>query len=182
MNAIEVGFSVGFSAPTSTAITPFIQTTHGWFSRMLAKHNIKSVSLPPRKIYSYVPPVKDAFRLWTPGVYSIHCECGPVYIGQSDWSIQIRIKKQSRHTWLAQTEKSAVAEPRIFICIIFQRNGTQKLFSKSHAKKKTLYQQWNVQKENEQKKIFFLNDNFQYNTKIKLKKLKFFFWQKHNLH
>jgi len=30
---------------------------------MLAKHIIKSVSLPPRKIYSYFSPVKDALGL-----------------------------------------------------------------------------------------------------------------------
>jgi hypothetical protein len=50
---------------------------------MLAKHNIKHVTLPPRKIISYFPPVKDAVGLRTPGVYSIPCECGRVYIGQS---------------------------------------------------------------------------------------------------
>jgi len=42
---------------------------------MLAKHNIKSVTLPPRKIFSYLPPVKDALGLRTPGIYSIPCEC-----------------------------------------------------------------------------------------------------------
>jgi hypothetical protein len=28
--------------------------------RMLAKYNIKSVAIPPRKIASYMPPTKDA--------------------------------------------------------------------------------------------------------------------------
>jgi hypothetical protein len=50
---------------------------------MLAKHYIKSVALPPRKIFSHLPPVKDALGLRTPGIYSIPCECGRVYIGQS---------------------------------------------------------------------------------------------------
>jgi len=45
------------------------------------KHSIKSVSLPPRKIYSYLPPVMDALGLRMPDVYSIQCECGPVYTG-----------------------------------------------------------------------------------------------------
>jgi hypothetical protein len=35
---------------------------------MLAKHNIKSVALPPRKIFSCLPPVKEALGLRTPGV------------------------------------------------------------------------------------------------------------------
>jgi hypothetical protein len=50
---------------------------------MLAKNNIKSVALPPRKIFSHLPLIKDALGLRTPGIYSIPCECGRVYIGQS---------------------------------------------------------------------------------------------------
>jgi hypothetical protein len=69
--------------PASTAYIPYTQTTYSRLSRMLAKHNIKSVTLPPRKIFSYFPPVKDSLGLRTPGVYGIPCECGRVYIGQS---------------------------------------------------------------------------------------------------
>jgi len=69
--------------PTSTAYIPYTQTTYSQLSRMLAKHNIKSVALPPKKISSYLPPVKDALGLRTPGIYRIPCECGKVYIGQS---------------------------------------------------------------------------------------------------
>jgi hypothetical protein len=68
--------------PTSTAYIPYTQTTFGRLSRMLAKH-IKSVTLPPRKIFSYLPPVKDALGLRTPGIKSIPCESGRVYIRQS---------------------------------------------------------------------------------------------------
>jgi len=39
---------------------------------MLAKHNIKSVTLPPRKIFSYLPPVKDALGLRTLGYTASH--------------------------------------------------------------------------------------------------------------
>jgi len=46
----------------------------------------------------------------TPGEYSIPCECGRVYIGQSGRSIQLRIKEHNRHIRLAQPDKSAVAE------------------------------------------------------------------------
>jgi hypothetical protein len=69
--------------PTSTAYIPYIKTTYGRLSRLLAKHNIKSVALPPTDIFSYLPPVKDALGLRTPGIYSIPYECGRVYIGQS---------------------------------------------------------------------------------------------------
>jgi len=77
---------------------------------MLAKYNIKSVALPPRKIFNYFPPVKNALGLRTPGVYSIPCECGRVYIGPTGRSIQLRIKEHNRHIRLAQPDKSAVAE------------------------------------------------------------------------
>jgi hypothetical protein len=50
---------------------------------MLDKHNIESVALPPNNIASYLPPVKEALGLKTSGIYSIPCECGKVYIGQS---------------------------------------------------------------------------------------------------
>jgi hypothetical protein len=90
---------------TVTVYTPYTQTTYGQLSRMLVKHNIKSVTLPHRKIFSYLPPVKDALGLRTPGIYSIPCECGRVCIGQSDRSIQLRIKEHSRHIRLAQPNK-----------------------------------------------------------------------------
>jgi len=69
--------------PTSTAYILYTQTTYGRLSRILAKHNIKSFALPFRKIFSYLLSVKDALGLRTPGIYSIPCECGRVYIAQS---------------------------------------------------------------------------------------------------
>jgi len=77
---------------------------------MLAKHNIQIVALPYRKIASYLPSVKDAIGLKTPGIYRIPCECGTVYIGQSGRSIHLRIKEHDRHIRLAQLDKSAVAQ------------------------------------------------------------------------
>ena len=99
--------------PTLTALIPHTQTAYGRISKILAKNNIKIAALPPTKVYSYLPPVKDALRLITPGVYNIPCECGKVYIGQSGRSIQIRIKELKRHIRLAQTDASAVAEHSI---------------------------------------------------------------------
>jgi hypothetical protein len=83
--------------PTSTAYIPYTQTTFGRLSRMLAKHNIKSVALPLRKIFSHLPTVKDALGLRTPGIYSIPCECSRVYIGQTGRLVQLRIKERTRH-------------------------------------------------------------------------------------
>jgi hypothetical protein len=80
---------------------------------VLAKHNIKSVALPPRKIASYLPPIKETSGLRILGIYNIPCECGKVYIGQSGRSIQHRIKEHDRHIRLCQPDKSAVAEHSI---------------------------------------------------------------------
>jgi hypothetical protein len=44
--------------PTSTAYLPYTQTIFGRLSRMLAKYNIKSIALPPKKIAGYLPPYK----------------------------------------------------------------------------------------------------------------------------
>ena len=77
---------------------------------MLAKYNIKSIAIPPKKISSYMPPTKDAPGLRTPGIYMIPCECGEVYIGQSGRSFKIRIKEHERNIRLSQADKSAVAE------------------------------------------------------------------------
>jgi hypothetical protein len=78
--------------PDSVAFLPYVGTIFNRISRVLSRHNIKSVGLPPRKIYSFLRPVKDRLGLRTPGVYRIPCECGMVYIGQTD-----RLKTQQLH-------------------------------------------------------------------------------------
>jgi hypothetical protein len=97
---------------------------------MQAKH-IKSIALPPRKIFSYLPLVEYALGLSTPGIYNIPCECGRVYIGQSGRSIQVRMKEHSRHIRLAHTDKSAVAEHSINRDHIIKLHYTKLLSAKT---------------------------------------------------
>jgi hypothetical protein len=98
---------------------------------MLSRHNIKSVGLPPRKIASFLRPVKDDLGLKTPGVYSIPCECGQDYIGQTGRSIDTRIKEHHRHIRLAHPDKSAVAEHSISRGHRIQLQDTKILSTKS---------------------------------------------------
>jgi hypothetical protein len=57
--------------------------------------------------------VKDDLGLKIPGVYSIPCGCGKVYIGQTRRYIEARCKENTRCLRLDQPEKSAVAEHSI---------------------------------------------------------------------
>jgi hypothetical protein len=64
--------------PTSVAFLPSVGTTFNVISRVLSKQNIKTVGLLPRKLSSFLHPIRDDMTLKTPGVYSIPCECGKV--------------------------------------------------------------------------------------------------------
>jgi hypothetical protein len=99
--------------PDSVAFLPYVGSIFNHISRMLARHNIKSVGLPPRKISSFLRPVKDHLGLRTPGVYSIPCECGQVYIGQTGHSVDTKLKEHQQHICLEHPDKSAVAEHSI---------------------------------------------------------------------
>jgi hypothetical protein len=54
--------------------------------------------------------IKDGRVFIVFGVYSIPCECGKVYIGQTGQPIETKCKEHTRHLCLNQPEKSAVAE------------------------------------------------------------------------
>jgi hypothetical protein len=59
--------------PYSVALLPFVETIFNRISRVLDRHNIKSVGLPHIKLSSLLRPVKYHLRLRTPGVYMIPC-------------------------------------------------------------------------------------------------------------
>jgi hypothetical protein len=111
----------------SVAFLPFVSSTFSCISRLLSRHNIKSVLLPPSNIPSFFRPVKDDLGLKTPGVYSIPCKCGQVYIGQTSFSIETRVKEHQCHIYLEHPDKSAVAEHSINL----GHQDTSILFTKS---------------------------------------------------
>jgi hypothetical protein len=78
--------------PNSVAFLPFVGTIFNHISRVLARHNIKSVGLTHMKLSSLLSPVKDHLGISTPGVYRIPCECGRLYIGQTRRSVDIRLR------------------------------------------------------------------------------------------
>jgi hypothetical protein len=57
--------------------------------------------------------MKDDLELKTVDVYSIPCECGKTYIGQTGRSIEARIKEHHRHNQVYHPEKSAVGKHSI---------------------------------------------------------------------
>jgi hypothetical protein len=77
---------------------------------VLLKHNIKAVGLLPRKLSSFLLPGKDDLALRMPGVYSILCKHGKVYIGQTHCSIETRVREHHQHIRVYHPDKSTVAE------------------------------------------------------------------------
>jgi hypothetical protein len=80
--------------PDSVAFLPYVGPIFNRINRVLSRHNSKTVGLLPRKMSSFLLSVKDDLGLKTPRVYSIHCECGHVYIRQTGSSIDTRLKEQ----------------------------------------------------------------------------------------
>jgi hypothetical protein len=75
--------------------------------------HIKSVGLLPREVHSFLRSVKEDLGLKTLGIYSIPCECGQVYIGQTSGLIDTRLKEHHQHICREHPDKSAMAEKSI---------------------------------------------------------------------
>jgi hypothetical protein len=90
--------------PTALALLPYIQITFNQLTRLLGRHNIKCIAIPPTKISDFLPKIKDDLGLRTPGIYSIPCECGKVYIGQRVSLYKIELKNTNAiHVCLGRT-------------------------------------------------------------------------------
>jgi hypothetical protein len=92
---------------------PYQHCTTNKISRLLAKHNIKTIHIPARTSIHMLGSVKDKLGLKVPGIYRIPCECSKVYIGQTGRTIETRCKEHMRHIHPGHPDKSAVAEHSI---------------------------------------------------------------------
>jgi len=111
---------------TAVARLPYQGATSHKVSRLLAKYNIQTVHIPAKNIH-LLRPVKDKLGLKAAGIYRIPCECGKVYVGQTGWTIEARLKEHRRHVCLNQPEKSAVAEHLITTSHCINFDDTTKL-------------------------------------------------------
>jgi hypothetical protein len=117
--------------PALVAFLPYVSTTFNRISRLLYRHNIKTVGLPLKMIPSFLQPVKDVLGLKTPGVYSMPCNCSQVCIGQTGHSTETRVKEHQRHICLEHPDKSTVAKHSINLGHNIQLQDTTILSTKS---------------------------------------------------
>ena len=80
--------------------------------RCLQQQGVRTVFKSDTTLRSYLVRPKDSLE---PGkqegvVYRIPCECGKVYIGETEKAMQDRIKEHDRDIQLAHTQTSAVSE------------------------------------------------------------------------
>jgi hypothetical protein len=110
-----------------TALLPYQSSTSHKISRLLARHNIRTIHVPTKKTSHLLRPVKDDPGLQVPGIYSIPCECGKTYVGHTNRTIEARRKEHMRHFRLGQPEKSAVAQHAIETGHMIEFNNTTRL-------------------------------------------------------
>jgi hypothetical protein len=112
------------------AFLPFISTTFNYISRMLSKH-IKTVCILPRKLSSFLQPIKDDLELKVLSVCTIPYNCEKVYIRQDGCLIKTRVKEHHRHIHFYHPEKHAAAEHSINLGHCIQVYTTSILAKKS---------------------------------------------------
>ncbi|XP_015120759.1 uncharacterized protein LOC107043690 [Diachasma alloeum] len=94
-----------------TAVLPYLQGTTDRISKVLQKHDIRTIFKPPTKIGQMLPSTKDRRPpLSLPGVYKIPCSSGKVYIGEIGRWISTRINEHQRCAKNGHISQSVLAE------------------------------------------------------------------------
>ncbi|XP_018561026.1 uncharacterized protein LOC108903364 [Anoplophora glabripennis] len=96
----------------ATTYLPYVKGCTDKIGRLLKKRNINTVFSTVKKVAAAFPNTCNNDQLQGPGVYSIPCSCGMVYIGQTRRHIKRRLKEHKSHLQNNNWEKSVVAEHR----------------------------------------------------------------------
>ncbi|XP_046388240.1 uncharacterized protein LOC124157496 [Ischnura elegans] len=96
--------------PTARACLPYVSTISNKIARILRRHNVETIHKPPGKLKALLGTTKDKLGLKTSGVYHIPCDCGQVYIGETEHTIEKQLKEHKRCIRLYYPNKSAVAK------------------------------------------------------------------------
>lgn len=97
----------------SVAFLPNVGPIFNCNSRVLSRYNIKTMNLPPRKIYRFLQSVKDNLGRKILAVYSIPCESSQAYIWQMGCLSDTRLKWHQQCISLEHWDKSVVLEHSI---------------------------------------------------------------------
>ena len=90
---------------------PYIQGTTDKIANILRKKQIKVAFSPPNTLKGMLDHAKDQTDpRKNKGVYSIPCDCGKVYIGETGRSIQTRLKEHNADITHNRAKQSALAE------------------------------------------------------------------------
>ena len=90
---------------------PYIGPASHKIERILKKGGIRVYHSSENKLFSALCTHKDGVdEFQKPGVYSIPCECGLVYIGETGRNLSLRLKEHKTNCEKCEQEKSAVAK------------------------------------------------------------------------
>ncbi|XP_033110305.1 uncharacterized protein LOC117111499 [Anneissia japonica] len=95
--------------PFKTVALPYIGPTSHQIQRILNSANIRVYHSAPNKLQGILHTHKDKpSHNNRPGVYKIPCECGKVYIGETDRDLNTRLKEHQGHGRRGEYQKSSI--------------------------------------------------------------------------
>ncbi|KAJ3659424.1 hypothetical protein Zmor_011113 [Zophobas morio] len=98
----------------STANLPFIPQVTDHLAKILKRQTVETVFKPATNVAQILPSVKESRQaLDCRGIYSITSSCGVKYIGETGWSIKIRIQEHKPCLKTGLVSHSAVAEQQL---------------------------------------------------------------------